>query len=995
MAYIINRYDGTQLTIVDDGALDVTTSISLVGRNYTGYGEIQNENMIFLLENFAGGTSPARPISGQAWYDTDNKSLKVYNGSEWLAAGNATVSDTEPAHSNGGLWLKNSTQQIFVSDGTTWRLVGPEAVEGFNITRVVSTTLNNVAGNVKPVIITYVDGDPLSIYAYEDFTIGALSPVPGFSQLVRGLNFKSNASIQANLIGSSTKAESLTTPRFINGTEFDGTEDIVVTASTTGRINPGNYILGRDWNGGFDETWSVDATSENLIGKIVARDSTGSFSATSINTVVYGELVGNVTSTSGTSLFNDINVAGGITAPDGVVKFPDNIRITGAVIGNLQGNVTGNLQGTVTGTVVGSASLNLLKSGDSMTGNLNWNNTGLGLNWDVANDSASIKFYNTSEFDNNARLEFNTSKNNNEYFRWTHTDSLGNLFESMRLVPNTSGNGSLVVSGDVTVTGNINGTFVGDGVSITNINADNIASGRVSNARLTGTYNINISGQSSTVGSVPSSQIISELGFTPANKAGDNFTSDIIIGSTTKTSDTTVSVRAGDSFKAGFEAYGNNQGTGYLYVGQSTTYGGGISYNGDNNPGFISGESADHVTFFRRNAGVNSEVFSYSFSSDNVTFNGIVSATFSGNGSSITNLNPNNISGTIPSAKLNGTYNINITGNAITATNATTAAQAITSNTSIQVTNAGRITAESNGTSEANGIRMREVYNNGYPTSYGNAITLGGAGGNQLLLGWSGASGAHADNYIRSRRDVGSIWSPWAKIITDANYNSYSPTLSGSGASGTWGINISGNANTATRATNADKAVFATSAGTATTATTAGTANTATNATNATNASFAATQASTDNSTRIATTAFVKTQIATVPPVAAYTRISGRPDIGYYLVYNNQFEWGNGVTTGDFQFQIYTGASWPSPEQYVILTENTSYFWFWTTDTDRISTTTIENKRVTSRYLPSDTWLSFRVKVSNYPMPNRMRIRVYNLLDSTPITLVSSSRPLV
>ena len=100
----------------------------------------------------------------------------------------------------------------------------------------------------------------------------------------------------------------------------------------------------------------------------------------------------------------------------------------------------------------------------------------------------------------------------------------------------------------------------------------------------------------------------------------------ITAGAVGKASDTVMRVLAGDSNKAGFEAYGNSQGTGYLYVGQSSTYGGGISYNGDNSPSFISGESSDRITFFRRNAGTSSEVFSYSYISDSVYFNGDVTA---------------------------------------------------------------------------------------------------------------------------------------------------------------------------------------------------------------------------------------------------------------------------------------------------------------------------------------------------------------------------------
>ena len=41
-------------------------------------------------------------------------------------------------------------------------------------------------------------------------------------------------------------------------------------------------------------------------------------------------------------------------------------------------------------------------------------------------------------------------------------------------------------------------------------------------------------------------------------------------------------------------------------------------------------------------------------------------------------------------------------------------------------------------------------------------------------------------------------------VLTEANFNYYAPTLTGAGASGTWGINISGNANTATDADTLD-----------------------------------------------------------------------------------------------------------------------------------------------------------------------------------------------
>jgi hypothetical protein len=108
--------------------------------------------------------------------------------------------------------------------------------------------------------------------------------------------------------------------------------------------------------------------------------------------------------------------------------------------------------------------------------------------------------------------------------------------------------------------------------------------------------------------------------------AGGTLSGNLTVGATNKTSDTVVRSLADQSYKAGFEAYGNGQGTGYLYVGQSADYGGGISYNGDGSPAFVNGETADYITFYRREAGTNTEVFAFPYSNNNVYFNGEVHA---------------------------------------------------------------------------------------------------------------------------------------------------------------------------------------------------------------------------------------------------------------------------------------------------------------------------------------------------------------------------------
>ena len=92
---------------------------------------------------------------------------------------------------------------------------------------------------------------------------------------------------------------------------------------------------------------------------------------------------------------------------------------------------------------------------------------------------------------------------------------------------------------------------------------------------------------------------------------------------------------------------------------------------------------------------------------------------------------------------------------------------------SVNLASKGRVTALTDNTQGATGLELYEVYNNGYPTAYGNIIHLKGMtafGEGELLIGWSGTSGAHAPAFIRSRRDTTDAnWSPWAQLYTSAH----------------------------------------------------------------------------------------------------------------------------------------------------------------------------------------------------------------------------------
>ena len=130
MAYVINLTNGGSLVTVEDGTIDQSTSLKLVGKNYAGYGEIQNENFIHLLENFSSANQPAGPLSGQIWFDNSLKKLKFYDGTKFRTTGGAEISTTQPVGlTTGDFWWDTSNNQLYAqnSDGG-FVLIGPQSI---------------------------------------------------------------------------------------------------------------------------------------------------------------------------------------------------------------------------------------------------------------------------------------------------------------------------------------------------------------------------------------------------------------------------------------------------------------------------------------------------------------------------------------------------------------------------------------------------------------------------------------------------------------------------------------------------------------------------------------------------------------------------------------------------------------------------------------------------------------------------------------------------
>lgn len=305
MAYTINKYDRTELVVLDDGTLDTSTSLGLVGRNYVGYGETQNENFVFLLENFANINPPTRPLKGQIWYNTSDNLTYVFNGTGWDVIGSAVLSETAPQEAHvGGLWFKTPANTLYVYNGTEWIFIGPESAQNFGITRARSTTLLDDAGNPRPVILLTVNNTILGICSSIAFLINPSNAIAGFNNLIAGITLSTLTELKGNVNGNASSADRLLSSRLINDVSFDGTTDITIKAATTNRLVNGSYLVGADFDGSTPTTWAVDATSSNVIGKVVARNSEGGFSAGTITASLIGNVTGNVNAPNGISNFD-------------------------------------------------------------------------------------------------------------------------------------------------------------------------------------------------------------------------------------------------------------------------------------------------------------------------------------------------------------------------------------------------------------------------------------------------------------------------------------------------------------------------------------------------------------------------------------------------------------------------------------------------------------------------------------------------------------------
>ena len=220
MAYVINLTNGGSLVTVEDGTIDQSTSLKLVGKNYAGYGEIQNENFIHLLENFSSANSPAGPLSGQIWFDNSVKKLKFYDGTKFRTTGGAEVATTQPVGlTTGDFWWDTSNNQLYAQNANGgFVLIGPQSI-GTTVSAMVTAQVRDNNQVNRTIIKGTVDDGVVFIVSNSEFTIDTTDPanvITGYDVVRQGLTLRNTTSSTGGVTssthrfhGTATNAEKL------------------------------------------------------------------------------------------------------------------------------------------------------------------------------------------------------------------------------------------------------------------------------------------------------------------------------------------------------------------------------------------------------------------------------------------------------------------------------------------------------------------------------------------------------------------------------------------------------------------------------------------------------------------------------------------------------------------------------------------------------------------------------------------------------------------
>ncbi len=326
--------------------------MTLIGKNYAGYGQFLDDNFIHLLENSANTTAPAAPLTGQLWWDSTNTALKVYTGTGgWKVVGGSTASASQPTPNIvGDLWYDTTNQQLKVcsvaGNPGTFIVVGPAYSSSQGTSGAIPLSINDTGATPHIVTALYANNSLVGIISPDANFTPAAPYNTAFPTIFRGMTVW-NTGVNAGNIAAS------------------GNVNITAAGTTTAIVSSTGLFV----TGITSVTGNVTVGNVSTAGLITATGNiTGGNLATAGLATVTGNITGGNLMTAGLISATG-NITGGNVLGGANVNATTHTGTTVSVTGNIDaGNLRTGGQVTATGNVTGG---NIISLGSvSATANL-------------------------------------------------------------------------------------------------------------------------------------------------------------------------------------------------------------------------------------------------------------------------------------------------------------------------------------------------------------------------------------------------------------------------------------------------------------------------------------------------------------------------------------------------------------------------------------------------------------------------------------------------
>ena len=364
MAYNITKTDSTVIGTIADGTVNSSaTSLVLIGKNYAGYGNFLNSNLVKLLENFANATAPSAPQTGQLWYDTANTILKIStDGSSNLwkpiaSLTKSTTTPTSPAPIEGDMWWDQSALQLKVYGGSTagWITIGPAfSTVGGTSGSVVETILDSL-GNSQVVIKLYINGSVVGVISGNSAGFIPQTTITGFPAIKYGFNVHTSAKFDGGAANNASLLSGLSSSQFLRSDANDDNSgyNLTVGSLTVGGFftqteNTANVEL-RNTKNNSDLNFYVN--SANTVSKVFSITGSSKQVTLSDALVVQGAVTANTTlAVTGAASFSSNATVTGFTLPS--ANGSGSVGAANRYFGNVYANVV-----TVSNRLTGAANV--------------------------------------------------------------------------------------------------------------------------------------------------------------------------------------------------------------------------------------------------------------------------------------------------------------------------------------------------------------------------------------------------------------------------------------------------------------------------------------------------------------------------------------------------------------------------------------------------------------------------------------------------------------